>query len=298
MESRNLLQELKFQLLSGTMTSRLVIINVLVYLILIVFDLFIRLLNMDAQLVENFKNQLFTLDTNFLGFLYKPWGIFTSIFSHFDLLHLLLNMLFLYFSGTYFERLFGKNKLLLTYIFGGILGGIFELSAKTMFPSIQASSQLIVGASGSIMALFTALAFHSPNTKINLFGIIPIKIYFIALFFLIQDLIGVGSDDNVAHFAHLGGATFGILSIRNIQSNKNILNLIQSYLARFKVIFSKKSKSKNPKFSVVKTDEEYIYERKLKQEKTDLILDKIAKSGYESLSKVEKDFLFNQSKNG
>ena len=296
MESRNLLQEFKFQLFSGTMTNRLVIINVLVFLIVLVFDTFIRLFNIDLLLVENLKNQLFTLDADFIGFLQKPWGIFTSIFSHFDFWHLLLNMLFLYFSGTYFEQLFGKRKMLLTYIFGGILGGIFEISAKLIFPFINENAQLIIGASGSIMALFTALAFHSPNTKVHLFGIIPIKIYFIALFFLIQDFIGIGSNDNTAHFAHLGGAAFGILSVRNIQSNKNILNRLQNALDKFISTFNKKRK--NTESSRIKTDEEYNYERKLKQEKTDIILDKIAKSGYESLSKAEKDFLFNQSKNG
>ncbi len=280
------------------MTNRLVIINVLVFLILLVFDNFILLLNIDSKLVENLKNQLFTLDADLIGFLHKPWGIFTSIFSHFDLWHLLFNILFLYFSGTYFEQLFGKRKMLLTYIFGGVFGGIFEISAKVIFPSIQESSQLIVGASGSVMALFTALAFYSPNTKVHLFGIVPIKIYFIALFFLIQDLIGIGSNDNIAHFAHLGGATFGILSILNIQSNKNILNRLQIALDKFISIFNKKRKTKNTASSRIKTDEEYNYERKLKQEKTDVILDKIAKSGYESLSKAEKDFLFNQSKNG
>ena len=111
-------------------------------------------------------------------------------------------------------------------------------------------------------------------------------------------MIGIGSDDHIAHFAHLGGATFGILSIRNIQSNKNILNRLQKIIEDFKLTFKGKKKTKNTEFSKVKTDEEYNYERKLKQEKTDVILDKIAKSGYESLSKSEKDFLFNQSKNG
>jgi hypothetical protein len=207
-------------------------------------------------------------------------------------------MVFLYFSGSYFERLFGAKKLLLTYLFGGLVGGIFEIGAESLFPLLQNTQQLVVGASGSIMALFTALAFYSPNTKVNLFGIIPIKIYFIALFFLVQDLIGIGSNDHIAHFAHLGGATFGILSIRNIQSNKNILNRLQKIIEDFKLTFKGKKKTKNTAFSKVKTDEEYNYERKLKQEKIDVILDKIAKSGYESLSKSEKDFLFNQSKNG
>jgi membrane associated rhomboid family serine protease len=298
MSTRNFLEEFKFQLFSSTMTNRLVIVNVLVFFFIVLLEAIFRLLKMDQAIIENFCSLIFTLDTNIQEFIFKPWGLFTSIFSHFDFWHLLFNMVFLYFSGTYFERLFGAKKLLLTYLFGGLVGGIFEIGAESLFPLLQNTQQLVVGASGSIMALFTALAFYSPNTKVNLFGIIPIKIYFIALFFLVQDLIGIGSDDHIAHFAHLGGATFGILSIRNIQSNKNILNRLLKIIEDFKLTFKGKKKTKNTEFSKVKTDEEYNYERKLKQEKTDVILDKIAKSGYESLSKSEKDFLFNQSKNG
>ena len=84
-------------------------------------------------------------------------------------------------------------------------------------------------------------------------------------------MIGIGSNDHIAHFAHLGGATFGILSIRNIQSNKNILNRLQKIIEDFKLTFKGKKKTKNTEFSKVKTDEEYNYERKLKQEKTDVI---------------------------
>ena len=298
MSTRNFLQEFKFQLFSGTMTNRLVIVNVLVFIFIVFLEAIFRLLKMDQAIIENFCSLIFTLDTNIHEFIFKPWGIFTSIFSHFDFWHLLFNMVFLYFSGTYFERLFGANKLLLTYLFGGLVGGIFEIGAESLFPLLQNTQQLVVGASGSFMALITALAFYSPNTKVNLFGINHIKIYYIALFFLVKDLIGIGSDDHIAHFAHLGGATFGILSIRNIQSNKNILNRLQKIIEDLKLTFKGKKKTKNTEFSKVKTDEEYNYERKLKQEKTDLILDKIAKSGYESLSKSEKDFLFNQSKNG
>ncbi|NDA98663.1 MAG: rhomboid family intramembrane serine protease, partial [Flavobacteriia bacterium] len=193
MSTRNFLEEFKFQLFSGTMTNRLVIVNVLVFIFIVLLEAIFRLLKMDQAIIENFCSLIFTLDTNIQEFIFKPWGLITSIFSHFDLWHLLFNMVFLYFSGSYFERLFGGKKLLLTYIFGGLVGGIFEIGAESLFPLLQNTQQLVVGASGSIMALFTALAFYSPNTKINLFGIIPIKIYFIALFFLVQDLIGIGS---------------------------------------------------------------------------------------------------------
>jgi hypothetical protein len=146
------------------------------------------------------------------------------------------------------------------------------------------------------MAIFTALAFHSPNIRVNLFGIFPVKIYLIAIFFLLNDLIGIADpSDNVAHFAHLGGAIFGLISIQSMHSNNNILSVLGSFFDRIKKIITSGKSTKSGK-AKIKTDEEYNLEKKRRQEKTDAILDKISKSGYESLTKEEKDFLFNQSK--
>jgi membrane associated rhomboid family serine protease len=289
--SRNFIEEIKYQLSHGTMTNRLIIYNVFVFAVILLLNILNLTIN-QISLTEYF----FTLDTNIVGFIIKPWGIITSIFSHFEIWHLIFNMLFLYFSGQLFEQIFDKKRLWQTYIFGGISGGMLEIAAHYLFPSFQNSDQVVVGASGSIMAIFTALAFHSPNIRVNLFGIFPVKIYLIAIFFLFNDLIGIADpSDNVAHFAHLGGAIFGLISIQSMHSSNNILSVLGSFFDRItKIITSGKStKSGKAKF---KTDEEYNLEKKRRQEKTDAILDKISKSGYESLTKEEKDFLFNQSK--
>jgi len=289
--SRNFIEEIKYQLSHGTMTNKLIIYNVFVFAIILVLNILNLTIN-QISLTEYF----FTLDTNLVGFIIKPWGIITSIFSHFEIWHLIFNMLFLYFSGQLFEQIFDKRRLWQTYIFGGISGGILEISAHYLFPSFQNSDQVVVGASGSIMAIFTALAFHSPNIRVNLFGIFPVKIYLIAIFFLLNDLIGIDNpSDNVAHFAHLGGAIFGLISIQSMHSSNNILSVLGSFFDRIKKMITsvKSTKSGKAKF---KTDEEYNLEKKRRQEKTDAILDKISKSGYESLTKEEKDFLFNQSK--
>jgi len=289
--SRNFIEEIKYQLSHGTMTNKLIIYNVFVFALILLLNILNLSLN-QISLTEYF----FTLDTNLVGFIIKPWGIITSIFSHFEIWHLIFNMLFLYFSGQLFEQIFDKRRLWQTYIFGGISGGMLEIAAHYLFPSFQNSDQVVVGASGSIMAIFTALAFHSPNIRVNLFGIFPVKIYLIAIFFLLNDLIGIADpSDNVAHFAHLGGAIFGLVSIQSMHSNNNILSVLGSFFDRIKKIITsgKSTKSGKAKF---KTDEEYNLEKKRRQEKTDAILDKISKSGYESLTKEEKDFLFNQSK--
>ena len=197
-----------------------------------------------------------------------------------------------------FEQLFDKRRLWQTYLFGGITGGLLEIIAHYIFPSFQNSEHIVVGASGSIMAIFTALAFHSPNIKVNLFGILPIKIYFIAVFFLLNDLIGISNpQDNVAHFAHLGGAIFGMISIQSLHSKNNILSVLGRFFDNMLIFIKGNKKSKTYTNTRFKTDEEYNLDKKTRQEKTDAILDKISKSGYESLTKAEKDFLFNQSKN-
>jgi membrane associated rhomboid family serine protease len=297
MQGRNLIQEIKFQLRSGTMTNRLIIVNVCVFLLILLVKKSFLLYNIDPRTSDEWIHHLLDLNSSLPAFIRAPWGLFTSIFTHEQFGHLLFNMLFLYFSGRFFEQYFSRKKLWLTYLFGGICGGILELVANNLFPALQGTNVVILGASGSIMAIFTALAFYQPNLQVQLFGIFPIRIYFLALFFLFKDLINIGTDDQIAHFAHLGGALFGLLSIQKMHSSKNILTRLEGFFNRIKGLFTAKKQPKNTR-TRFKTDEEFNMEKRQKQERMDEILDKISKSGYDSLTKAEKDFLFNQSKNG
>lgn len=297
MQGRNLIQEIKFQLRSGTMTNRLIIVNVSVFLLILLVKKSFLLYNIDPRTSDEWIHHLLDLNSSLPAFIRAPWGLFTSIFTHEQFGHLLFNMLFLYFSGRFFEQYFSRKKLWLTYLFGGICGGILELVANNLFPALQGTNVVILGASGSIMAIFTALAFYQPNLQVQLFGIFPIRIYFLALFFLFKDLINIGTDDQIAHFAHLGGALFGLLSIQKMHSSKNILTRLEGFFNRIKALFTAKKQPKNTR-TRFKTDEEFNVEKRQKQERMDEILDKISQSGYDSLTKAEKDFLFNQSKNG
>ena len=286
--NRNFLSELKHELLKGKMNHRLIIINVAVFILIQVWLAIGRLGGASDDIIYH----IFTLDPNYTRLLYQPWGILTSIFSHFDFIHLLFNMVFLYFAGKIYEDIFDSKRLLITYIIGGIFGGLAEIIIQSLFFPLKESA-LVVGASGSIMAIFVAVAFHSPNMKVQLFGRFSIRLYFVALFFLIQDIIGIGKNDGIAHFAHLGGAIFGVLSVQN----STLLNRIETgFTSLFKGKFGT-SKKQQPK-SRFKSNEDYNQERREQQIQTDKILDKISKGGYESLTKQEKDFLFKQSKNG
>ena len=298
---QNLFDSIKNTYRFGGMTIRLIFINATLFLLIQILSVIIRLMMADNSLLSVFLNSVFTLNTDLQAFIFMPWGLVTSIFAHFSLWHFLLNMLFLYFSGRMFEQLFDAKRLWYTYLFGGIAGGVLEIIAHAVFPALQNTQIVIVGASGSIMAIFMTLAFYRPNLNVMLFGIFPIRLIFLALFFLLSDLISLGTNDGVAHFAHLGGAIFGALSIRNIASKNNIMVVLQNWgetiVNSISSLFKsspKKPKRSNPR---MKTDEEYNLEKKSKQEKIDQILDKISKSGYESLTRQEKDFLFNQSKN-
>lgn len=294
-QRRNLTEELKHQFRNGTMTNRLIIANIAVFLLIIIVQAIGKMAETDLYPIINV---IFSLEASVNGLILMPWGLLTSIFTHFDLYHILFNMIFLYFAGNMFERSFSSKNLLLVYIFGGIFGGLFEIISGTfLFP--QNEVHHVIGASGSVMAIFTALAFYSPNTKVLLFGLLPVRLFILALFFLASDLIGLGDqDDNVAHFAHIGGAFFGFLSVQNLHHSKNILNRIDKVLMTIKNRFKKKPKMYYTRSNQHKTDEQYNSEKRKKQQKTDSILDKISKSGYDSLTKEEKDFLFNQSNNG
>ncbi len=295
------IESFRYQLANGGMTIKLIFINVVVFLGLRILEVFSQLFGWSSgEFTWGVASHIVVLYTDTTEFITHPWGLFTYMFTHFGAWHLIWNMVMLYFAGKLFEQLFNSSRLLYTYILGGLLGGVLEILAHLIFPSMQMTSATIVGASGSVMAIFIAIAFFRPNLKVNLFGVFPVRLIILGAIFILSDLFNLSSSDGTAHFAHLGGAIFGIWSIQNLHSSTNVVNVVQYFIQS---IFSKKTK---PKFRVkkggkssnrrTKTDEDYNIEKKRKQEIIDKILDKISKSGYESLSKKEKDILFNQSK--
>jgi len=296
---RTFVDELKYQYKSGGMHIRLIFINAIVFLGIGLTIMVENLTGTRGGPVAHFLTDVFTLQSDIKLFIYKPWGLITSIFSHFSLGHFLMNMIFLFFSGRMFLQFFTSRRLLHVYVIAGIIGGLFELLAHLVFKNVS-DTAVVVGASGSIMGIFMAVAFYRPSLKVGFFGIeIPFIIF--PILFLASDLLSLGSGDSVAHFAHIGGALVGILSVQNIHSSTNIINMSEKFGQRFLTFFSGLFRPKQ-KMRVqkggrpVKTDEQYNMEAKERQKKTDVILDKISKSGYESLTKAEKEFLFSQSK--
>lgn len=295
MQDRSLSEELKFQFKNGGIHIRLIFINVVVFLVIILLGLIGKITN-QVELFELIKDKGFALQTKLSDLAVTPYGFITSIFSHFSFFHLLFNMVFLFFAGNMFRQFFSSRRLLHVYVVGGIAGGLAEVIAHQFTNQYPA----VIGASGSIMALFIAMAAYRPNIQVNLFGIIPVKLYIIALIYLGAEVVQMTQIDGIAHFAHLGGALIGFLSVQNLHSSSNIINWTESIHQRILSYFSDRKK-RSPRMKVQKgggvpkSDEQYNMDAKAKQQKIDKILDKISKSGYESLTKAEKDFLFSQS---
>jgi membrane associated rhomboid family serine protease len=303
---RTFMDELKRHYREGGMTIKLIFLNGMVFLFLGLLTVAGKLmLGQTESFTDSVISNVFTLDITPSGFIQKPWGLITSIFSHLGFFHLLFNMLLLYFSGKMFESLFDQRRLLTTYLLGGIAGGLFEIFAHATFTVFSGSQTPVIGASGAVIALFIAVAFYRPNTEVRFFNLFPIKLIYLALVLVLLNLFSLGNDDQTAHFAHIGGAIIGILSLQKLNSKRNIVTLVQNTFLSIISFLKKFVKKKEVKLKFeqggsgrgnVKTDEEFNYERKQRQIIVDEILDKIAKSGYESLSKKEKEFLFDQSK--
>lgn len=294
---RTFVEDLKHQYKHGGMTIRLIFINVAVFLLIKALLVFGRLVG-EHDAVYSFLANVFSLETSLYGFITHPWGLVTSIFAHFSVLHILFNMIFLFFTGRIFEQLFDSKRLLYTYILGGVAGGLFEILSH-LLPALSENAFSVVGASGGIMAIFFAIAFFRPKMKVYLFGVLPVQIIVLAAVFFLLDFFAAGMEDGTAHFAHIGGAIIGMASVQNLNSSNNIITVFQNLADSIAGLFRKQQ---NPRMKVhhsggrTETDEQFNTRKTNEQEEINRILDKISKSGYESLTKKEKDFLFNQSK--
>ncbi len=218
------------------------------------------------------------LFSDFNIFNYRIWQFVTYSFLHADIMHLLFNMLMLYFFSQLFFTFFNSKQLLKAYFLGGIAAGFFYFLVANIF-GLQS---FVVGASGAVMAVFFTVVGYNPRMRVQLIIFGNIAIYYIAIAFLCFDLLQLFFDNAGGHLAHIGGSIFGFC--------------YGKYLGGFIINSSKKSK--------VKTNLRTVHNKNNQtknnsadnsiQKQIDVILDKISKSGYDSLTQEEKEFLFKQ----
>jgi membrane associated rhomboid family serine protease len=278
----------------GNVLTKLIFINVAVFLVVrlifvvaILFRMgdsdFLRYLQMPAAPAE---------------FIYQPWTILTYMFLHADFIHILFNMLWLYWFGRIFLQFFNERHLGGMYVLGGIAGALLFMMAYNVFPYFKdtADHNLLMGASASVMAIVFAAAFYRKDYGINLLLVGRIKLIYLALVALLIDLLSITSENAGGHIAHIGGALFGIFFAVRFQQGKDLTTFINRLIDKAVNLGKKRGPRMKVTFKRPETDMEYNARKRKEMKKLDDILDKLKRSGYESLSADEKKTLFNASR--
>ncbi|MBN1182977.1 MAG: rhomboid family intramembrane serine protease [Bacteroidales bacterium] len=288
----------------GSTLARLIYINVAVFIILkIVYLFFFFIYGASVPMIQ-LKGMyfdkvigLFAIPADFSAIIKQPWSLITYMFLHEGFLHILFNMLWLYWFGRIFLMYLDAKKLLNTYILGGICGAILYVLAFNIFPVFQTVLQnsVALGASASVMAIVIAISIYKPDFTIHLLLLGPVKLKYIAIVSIIIDLLSIPHGNAGGHIAHLGGAFYGYLFVVQLKRGKDISRGFGNFMDGLFSAFKPRKKIKVTYRKPV-DDFEYNAQKVAKQEEIDRILDKIAKSGYESLSKQEKEILFRASK--
>ena len=277
----------------GTILNKLIYINVSVFLLFSILDVFSFMFQFNIGPLLN----KFYLSANLSILIKQPWSFISYMFLHSGFLHLLFNMVWLHFGGKLFLQYLNHKQLLSTYILGGFFGGILFIITYNYVPAFQALSAgaSAIGASASVLAIMVAIATYTPNYAIQFPFIGFVKLKYITIFMVALDILSIPKGNAGGHIAHLGGALFGYLYIKQLQKGNDLSINFSNFLERLINTFKTKSNLKKV-HKRAKSDYEFNSEKESKQKEIDKILEKIANSGYESLSKEEKATLFNASK--
>ena len=297
----NLIDDLKIRFGNGDVLTRIILINIAVFLVINFGKLFAWTGIIDPSTIALLVNKI-----SFAIYLPKlitqPWGVFTYMFVHEGLGHIFWNMIVLYWVGQLIMEYIGAKKLVNIYLLGGLFSIIFMAiilnGMQWIYSSMDRSFTLVtpfsfaLGASGSINACLVAIATLIPEYTISLILIGPVRLKYIAVVVVILSLINIPNGNAGGEIAHIGGALFGFIYTRQLQSGNDLGGWLTKLIDRF----SKPGRS-NLKivYNRSNVSEKHSRGNKYDEETIDRILDKISKSGYNSLSKEEKEILFNAS---
>jgi membrane associated rhomboid family serine protease len=273
---------------SNSKLNLLIGINVAVYLLVNITELVEKAFFLTEN-TKHFSDNYLLLPADLHTLLTRFWTPVTYMFMHAGIFHILFNMLWLYWFGQIFEEYTGNKRTIGLYLMGGLTGALFFVLAFNTLPIFTAGSAAaittLVGASAATMAIIVATATLLPDFTISLIFIGPVKLKWLALFFVIIDFLGITGLNAGGELSHLGGAFIGFIYIKQMQRGNDWLeNISKLFKPRSKLKVVSKNSSKTPM-------------GRPRQEEVDFILDKISKSGYDNLSKQEKEVLFRASKN-
>ena len=294
----NFISDLKNNFHRGNISLQLIYINVGIFVVTTLISVFLMLFNWDATSWL----QYLELPAWMPLFLKQPWSLVTYMFLHAGVLHLLFNMLWLYWFGQLFLSLYSARHFRGLYILGGLCGGLLYMLAYNVFPyfSNYLYGSFLLGASASVLAIVVATAVRSPEYRVNFMFIGAVRLKYVALFVVLTDLLFVTSGNGGGHIAHLGGALAGWWFARSLQKGTDITGWINKVFDALSRGIQFKRPAKKPKMKVEKggktADYDYNARKKQQSEEIDRILDKLKKSGYGSLTTEEKKGLFDASK--
>lgn len=294
----SIVENIKYTFKQGNSLTRLIFINLAVFVILKLFVVLLMLFNISGNYILSY----FAVPADLIHLLYRAWTPITYMFLHEGFLHLFFNMLSLYWFGKIFLMYFSEKQLVGLYLFGGLMAAFVYVVAFNLFPFYEPVIRLslLLGASGSIMAIILAAAYQSPNMELQLLFFGGVKLKYIALVAVLTSFFGITSSNGGGQLAHLGGALAGYLFVVSLRQGTDLtkgLNLLIGVvvdLFKPRKLRVKKNKSGS---TVRMSDAEYNAFKANKMAKIDHILDKIKTSGYESLSSDEKKQLFEQGNN-
>lgn len=279
---------LKFRFQTLSIAEKLIAVNVVFFVIPFLIQTLFYLFQLPREELLGWIQ----LSAGWERLLYRPWTLITYSFLHADFFHLFWNMLLLYYSGQLFLNLFSEQIFSNTYFMGVVLGGLVFVGSYSLFPVFQDMRPYMVGASAGVMAVFIFICTYTPNQEIRFF-FFNIKLKYLAIAFILLDLIRIPNGNAGGHLAHIGGAYLGFLYATQLQKGRDI----GSGWVRFWEIIGSwfrpgpklKKVYKNPRPKKKKPSS-------VSQKKIDAILDKISTSGYDSLTQEEKDTLFRAGK--
>ncbi len=291
----NIVDEIKESFKQGTTLHKLIYLNLGLFLAVQIVKIALFLSN-SPELFQPFLGYL-AIPSNPELLARRPWTVFTYMFLHEGFLHILFNLLWLYWFGLVFVQELGLKKLLSTYLIGGLAGGLLFVLFYNVFPVFAQvkDSASALGASASVMAVVVAVATYRPDRKIHMMFLGPVKIGYIALgMFIVTSLVEF-SDNTGGKIAHIGGALAGFLFAYYYRQGKDITKGFDRMMDRVATWFKPGKQNMKVTHKRPANDLEYNKQKGEEQKEVDAILDKISKGGYDSLTAREKELLFKMS---
>lgn len=288
-----IIDDIKRTYRQGTMLMRIIYINIAVFVLLHVVALVGILINVPTQDLVTWVQ----MPSDLWRLAHTPWTPVSYMFAHYDLLHILFNMLWLYWLGRIFLEYFTPKRLSALYVLGGLGGAALYLLAMNMLPHFAGHNSFLMGASASVIAIVVAVAVWAPDYKIGLLFIGEISLKWVAIVTIGIDLLSVDAGNAGGHIAHLGGAAVGAIYATALKRGTDItrpLNACLDWLASLFV--RRKSGVGQPVGGKAYDKRQAAASDRPTEAEIDAILDKIKRSGYTSLTNHERDVLFRASR--